>query len=343
VYGLFDAMAAHLFLWNTQLDRPDGSHGSRTYLGQQEALNYYLRIDPRRVALMRQPVGYTLLCHEHIDEAFVRGSEFFQDYSLRYGRRYLMATSLLETGRSTSVLALLRSPQQGPFGLVEKSIFERLRPHLVRILQMQTRLERLRAEASLGNDLLNAVQTCFVAADAGARVVRMNQAMEDVLHTGDVMQLVSGRLAATTPAQTANLQRLIRQASGAEGAIRGGSIIINARQGSRHAVAVMPLSRHATLIEKPQTPLALVTLSSLDQPNRPNRHLSELFGLTQAEAALAASVAAGRRLDDVAQERGVRISTLRTQMRAVFSKTGAKRQADLAQMITRLPMSREAE
>jgi DNA-binding CsgD family transcriptional regulator len=338
-YALFDSMAAHFFLWNNQLDRAEESLASRTYLGQQEALDYYLRIDPRRAVLARQPIGYTLLCHDHIDEAFVRRSEFFQDYSLRLGRRYVMTTNLAQIGPSTSVIALLRSPGQNPFGSTEKALLEQLRPHLVRIARMQRRFAQLRGDVALGHDLLNAVQGCFVAADAKARVVRMNQAAEALLRHGDSMQLALGRLVATVHAQTTVLHRLIRQATGVDGVVSSGSMIMDGRQGARHAIAVMPLSRHSTLLEKPAMPLALVTINSLEQHAKPNRQLSEMFGLTPAEAELAAAVGAGKRLNDVAAERRVRMTTLRTQMRAVYSKTGTNRQAELAQIIGCLPMS----
>jgi len=340
-YELFDSMAAHLFRWNSRLDRAETSLASCTYFGQQEALGYYLRIDPRRTVLARQPIGYTLLCHEHIDDAFVRRNEFFQDYSLPLGRRYLMATNLLQIGPSTSVLALLRGPQQEPFGAVEAALLERLRPHLVRIARMQRRLDQLRADAALGSDLLDALPTCFVATDAGARVVRLNQAAEDVLRRGDVVKAVGGRLVASVHVQTAVLHRLIAQATGAGGAVSGGSMIMDGTQGTRHGVTVMPLGRQTTLLDKPEIPLALVTITSLEQRAAPDRQLMELFALTPAEAELAAAVAAGRRLDEVADERRVRMTTLRTQLRAIFSKTGTRRQAELAQLIARLPMSHQ--
>jgi DNA-binding NarL/FixJ family response regulator len=114
---------------------------------------------------------------------------------------------------------------------------------------------------------------------------------------------------------------------------------LDGRQGARHAITVTPLSRHSTLLGKPQTPLALVMMSSLEQQLRPDRQLADMFGLTKAEAELAAAVGAGRRLHDIAEERGVRMTTLRTQMRAIYSKTRTSRQAELAQMIAGLPVS----
>jgi DNA-binding CsgD family transcriptional regulator len=342
-HQMFDATAAHLFRWDAWHDRPVSSLASRTYLGQQEVLDYYLRIDPRRTLLAAQPIGSTLLCHEHIDEAFVSRNEFFQDYSLRYGRRYLMATNLSQAGPSTAVLAVLRSPLQGPFGPVEKALLDQLRPHLVRATGMQACFENLRREAALGHDLLTALPTCLIAADAEARAVRMTQAAEDLLRRGDVMHLVAGRLIAAAHAPTVMLHRLIGQAAGVGGMLRGGHMILDGRRGTRHAVTVMPLSRTSTLLQKPEAPLAFVMVKDLRPTQRPQRQLAEMFGLTQAEAELAVAIGAGKRLDDVADERQVSMATLRTQMRALYSKTATSRQAELVQMIASLPISSEPD
>jgi DNA-binding CsgD family transcriptional regulator len=66
----------------------------------------------------------------------------------------------------------------------------------------------------------------------------------------------------------------------------------------------------------------------------------DLFGLTPAEACLAVALAGGKRLEDVAEERGVRMPTLRTQLPAVLDKTGTRRQADLMRLIVGLPAVR---
>jgi DNA-binding CsgD family transcriptional regulator len=339
MYQFFDSMAAHFFLWDQAVDQAVDSRASATYKGREQALAYYLRIDPRRLLLVRQPVGATLLCHEHFDDAFVRRNEFFQDYSLPLGRRYLMTTNLLQVGPTASILALFRGPRQGPFGSADQALLERLRPHLQRVACIHGRLEQVRRESELGRDLLDGVQTCLIAADAAARVVRTNQVAEAMLRAGNALRLVSGRLVAWTHAQTEALHRLIRVATNAQAgeAASGGSMVIDGRSESRHGLMVMPLSRRSTFLGKPEWPLALLTMNSLEQPAGDDRPLIEMFGLTPAEARLAAEIAAGKRLDGLAEEHGVRMPTLRTQIRAIYAKTGTSRQAELAHLVSNLP------
>lgn len=64
--------------------------------------------------------------------------------------------------------------------------------------------------------------------------------------------------------------------------------------------------------------------------------LRRLFGLTQAEAKLAARVGGGERVRAIAHARGVALGTVRSQLRAIFSKTRTKSQPSLVLLLARL-------
>jgi len=69
----------------------------------------------------------------------------------------------------------------------------------------------------------------------------------------------------------------------------------------------------------------------------PVKRLRALFGLTGAEATLAQGLLDGRRLAEIAASRDVSVETVRTQLRSLFKKTGASRQADLMRILLALP------
>ena len=58
--------------------------------------------------------------------------------------------------------------------------------------------------------------------------------------------------------------------------------------------------------------------------------LRTLFGFTRAEADLAILVAQGRSIDEAADARGVKVSTVKAQLRSVFSKADVSRANALA-------------
>ncbi len=58
-----------------------------------------------------------------------------------------------------------------------------------------------------------------------------------------------------------------------------------------------------------------------------------LFDLTPAEARVAQGIAAGRTVDELANDAGLAVGTVRQQLKSVFSKTGVSRQADLVGLL----------
>jgi DNA-binding CsgD family transcriptional regulator len=58
-----------------------------------------------------------------------------------------------------------------------------------------------------------------------------------------------------------------------------------------------------------------------------------MYGMTLAEARVAINLIKGMAPKEIAYEAGVAISTVRSQMKAIFSKTGASRQAELLHIL----------
>jgi DNA-binding CsgD family transcriptional regulator len=62
-------------------------------------------------------------------------------------------------------------------------------------------------------------------------------------------------------------------------------------------------------------------------------NLENLYGLTRAEADLVRLVSEGRSLEQVSEERGVTMNTVRSQLKQVFSKTDTSRQGELVHLV----------
>ncbi|MGU3359535.1 helix-turn-helix transcriptional regulator [Methylobacterium sp. M6A4_1b] len=64
--------------------------------------------------------------------------------------------------------------------------------------------------------------------------------------------------------------------------------------------------------------------------------LKQIFGLTPSEAKLATLMAKGASLAEAATLQGVRVATVRAQLRSIFTKTHTHRQAELVMLVSRL-------
>ena len=65
--------------------------------------------------------------------------------------------------------------------------------------------------------------------------------------------------------------------------------------------------------------------------------VTRIFGLSPAEARLLPLLLRGCTPQQIAQELGVKVTTVRSQLSSVFAKTGATRQQDLIRLLGRVP------
>ncbi|MGQ7817277.1 helix-turn-helix transcriptional regulator [Metapseudomonas furukawaii] len=166
--------------------------------------------------------------------------------------------------------------------------------------------------------------------DGESRVVYCNQAATQCMkQSGFVLHETFGRLHCTH--HEADLHARVRQASGTCGPQRAGGLRLPGPQAGDLLITLVPaeapFNRHF------QKPLALLAL--LD--NQPQSHLlADIFHLSPAEQRLAELLAQQLSPERCATILGVSINTVRTQLRALFRKTGTNRQAELGSLIGRL-------
>ncbi len=102
-------------------------------------------------------------------------------------------------------------------------------------------------------------------------------------------------------------------------------------------VHVAPLGQASALSVGVETPRAIVFLYDLAAASRVSPTLlSELFGLTPAEARAALQMLQGGTAEDMAQRLGVTPHTFKSQLKTVYAKSGTHRQADLLKMLLAL-------
>lgn len=111
---------------------------------------------------------------------------------------------------------------------------------------------------------------------------------------------------------------------------------------TRYACTLMPGPEVARCATLPQVKVTCL-LAPIDRRRVATvRQLMALFKLTAAEARLARAVASGEALDDYACSNDLCITTVRSQLRAAFAKTGVGRQQELVRLVSAIPSNRHA-
>ncbi|MGX0135475.1 helix-turn-helix transcriptional regulator [Cupriavidus metallidurans] len=107
--------------------------------------------------------------------------------------------------------------------------------------------------------------------------------------------------------------------------------------GSQAEVLVLPLPASHAFASTWQTPAALVVVHEAGAPSvLLDSVMRNLYGLTPAETRLVARLATGEGLPEASRQMRIRHETARTQLKAIFLKTGCTSQAQLTHLLTRL-------
>jgi DNA-binding CsgD family transcriptional regulator/PAS domain-containing protein len=296
---------------------------------------HYGALDPHRRLATGWPSGSVLISHEHFDDDFVGSSEFYQDFLIPAGSGHVAGVRLTGLADRLILLGLHRNRMREPFLQPEQATLAQLTPHLTRAADLHERLEPLRRHADAMARALDALAQGAIVADRGGRVVLLNRAAEDLLRAADGLSLREGRLIACGAQAADALAQALAQATLPLARVRKVSALTLRRAAcpQRLLVLVVPLPERVALASFTE-PAAFVLI---EDPTRERNFapdlLRQLFGLSPAEAALAVELLRGKRVDEVAAVRGVRMPTVRTQLQSVLAKTGCERQSDLVRRL----------
>ena len=280
------------------------------------------------------------------DGEFLR-SEFYNDFGRALRLRYVVGTVVPLADGGAMPVGLHRPDGAAPF---EREHAERLQlvlPHLRRAMEIRARLTVPPQEAP-ARAALNALGTAVVVVDADLEVVLSNSAAETLAHTSGAFAFnrapgcPPGRLTMRALHHTdeAVLLRTVRAT--ALGGTAGGAVPLrDASNDVVTAALVSPLPRalapeDARLENVNRRALVLLRDLRSRSAGPPAEMLRDLFKLTAAEADVARALAGCGTKERVAALRGARVSTVRTQVRAILAKTGAANLRDLERLLAAL-------
>ena len=223
---------------------------------------------------------------------------------------------------------ITRSNRKPDFPDSELAAAAALVPHMKRAFGLYLRLVHAERERDAFRAIPGLLGHGAVMVDCDGGILARSAAASAVLERGDGLSIASGRIVAAGAAGNAALHDAIRSASA--GALPRAVRIDRPGGGLPLAVVAMPGSgAHAAL--KPDTLLLLLDPDRVPAADR--GELAMLLGLTPAEAGLAMLLGQGLSLGDAAATLGVRMTTVRAQLRAIFAKTGVTRQSELVRVV----------
>lgn len=307
-----------------------------------EYLRHYHRIDPRLGKHLPAPVGQWFACEEHFDAAFVAKNEFYQDYLIPLGARYLYGAKLHDDENSTVLIGHLSKASNPPLLPTEKEAFRRLSEHLAKALDIKRELDGKAGQQHVGAQLLEKLRQPMVLIDNQRRITYRNRNASALLARRDLVFDMDGVLACRDSDCDLALTLSIRALGlvptsnhGDTDSRRDRAVVrLVRRDGRPVAGTLIALRPESTMGTFGGTAQALFTVFEPGATVDIDPYiLSMTFDLTPAEARLAALVVNGKPPEQCAVSLGVKISTIRSQLMSIYGKTGASGQADLVRLV----------
>ncbi|PQD98637.1 hypothetical protein CYL16_21495 [Mycobacterium sp. EPG1] len=295
-----------------------------------EYVGYYRKIDYVLAAVEHSPVGLVRGGRELI--ALQPRSEFDADWMRPHRLNDGLFVRLCGADRTTSFLVAGDCAAE-EFDSPDRA---RLLTNLIPHLQQALRTERSLRAHSVSHETLHMMIDCvehgIVTLDANSAVMQMNRAAAAMLSARDGLEMCAGAVVATDAATGRRLARALAQALGLTAAAApGGTSLLCPRPSGRrpYVVHIVPCA-----CDDDRAPCALMVILDPERvPEPPMSVLCRLFGLTRAEALVAARVLRGEGVRAIADEMALSVSTVKTHLQHVFDKTGTHRQAELVRLL----------
>lgn len=235
--------------------------------------------------------------------------------------------------------AVHRGLRQSAFDVAEEQKLQALFPHLRRLLMLRARIGAADRKAETADGMFAQLPVAILLLQSDARVVYASEQALALLARGDGLAWApGGRVRAERQSDSQALRSEIARASSR---MAGGALQVQRSSGARALqLVIAPFAPRDALANQGAMILAVDPES---QAAGLADVLIDLFGLSKAEARVAAALAEGKTLPMIAEMNGVKLSTVQTQLKRALDKTGARRQTDLVALVSRAPRLRRPE
>ncbi|MCW8193228.1 helix-turn-helix transcriptional regulator [Proteobacteria bacterium 005FR1] len=301
--------------------------------GQVSRQPYHHGVTPFR----SQPVDTIYTEQDIMSSEQWQSSSYYREVCKKQNVNHVMGADISLPDEGVFRFRVTRPHGAEPFSDRDRALCQMLLPHLRRSLRIHNQLDRSESLGGLYARAINRLSVATIVLDETGTVLQLNDVAKGMLDNCDGLKLVGGRLEASYPSDNKELYRRVREAFEAQA--RGERLPLDALPVARPSgevslgVVVEPVPEQSWAETKGQPALVLYVRDAVGKSQVSNVAAMRLFDFTPAETALALELANGLSLEEAAENLGIMRNTARAHLRAIFSKTGVRRQAELVRVI----------
>jgi DNA-binding CsgD family transcriptional regulator len=284
---------------------------------------------PVRRASMRQPAGKVYDLDDVVGRNEFRRTPIYNEWWRAQGLGFgALGINLTVDGPNLAIASIYK-PSGKEYSAVERRIFGQLMGHVIRATKINRRM-RL-ATLTYAGPTSSAAPPNVLVVDRRGSVLLGDETSCRRLSSAGLLAREGAGHRLWTP--NGALERIIEGAAKR----RGGGCKLRARDGSELDVDVIPVPESGggdfpwLAVDRPAALIHIASPGDADAERR--KRLTEIHGLTPAEAAVAVEIARGDGRAAAAGRLRLRETTVRSHLTAIFDKLGIHRQAELARLV----------
>lgn len=315
-----------------------------------EYLREWHRVSPHVAHLASLPVGTVMNSARAFPPRRYADHPFYRDFWAAYGVTAMLGAKAAEDADKVAVFGVSRVAGHPAFSAADEAALARCTTHLAAAFRIATSLLPVRTAGIVGLGLMQASSRPMMLLDNQLNLLATNAPADRLLADGSTLCAARGALLCTLPEDGTRLQQALAKmaqapapagAAGPAGLRGRGAGSAPSRTALRLAGAAgRPLLCSLWHMRPERTqgafgpqPVALLSVNT-DAP-ADAVWLGAMFDLTPAEATVAAALMGGMDVKQIAHAHHRSVHTVRSQMRAVLQKAGARRQVELVQLLLR--------
>lgn len=263
-------------------------------------------------------------------------SDFYRHCMLPHDIHHMLGANLYDAGRQIGYLRIVRGSSGSRYGAREKSLCSLLLPHIGNALHWRTLNQAFEGEKALLNRVLDCLEIGKLVVDGQAGILEINDTARQLLSRSGALMCQNGYLKAVRREENQwlrqSLGRLAEVADAAPG-LAGNAFVFRDSRGQQSLQMLAARVQGGHEAGAAAQRIVLFVTAMEHEVRLDGDLLSELFGLTPSESAIAIALAKGLSVEDAAHAGNITLNTARTHIRSAFNKLGVTQQSMLVSRV----------
>jgi DNA-binding CsgD family transcriptional regulator len=274
----------------------------------------------------------------HLPPEYVEQSPYYLEVLKPQGISDIVQYFLIGTPDRFAGFAVTNSEKKGSIGERDLELGRLLLPHIRRSVMISDLLDARTVENERLTETLNSLRCGVILVDDHARIMQVNNAAQKLLKRSEGLRVSNGALQAIETSAAAELKLALQRSAQDESDLgpTGTAIRLTPLGRAPLFATVLPLKGSATRTRLSPAAAAAVFVGESPDGRDLAYFMQLAFDLTRAETRVLVELLAGKTLTEAATNLDIALTTVRTHLDHIFSKTGVSRQAELVRLAMQL-------